>query len=208
MSKSSRKSRDQILGVLSTARAERLLLDWANTPETEDFAEMARRYHRRDPEEVIPLESEGPYQRLLKRYPEIFPDQSERSVQFARVFGKFLRKAWREPAGRRRNWYLADAESISHREREWYTSETADSLRFKFAIDRFLDPPNQATPLEATVAYFRRSADRALYCPNPDCPAAFFFAKKKGQKYCSSVCALPSQREAKRRWWANNRARH
>jgi hypothetical protein len=206
ITKSSSKTGNQILGILSATRAERLLLDWANAPETEDFAEMSRAWHRRDPNDVTPLDLDRPYQRLSNRYPDVFPDQSRDSIKFARVFGMFLRKAWRASAGRERDWYLADAESISHREREWLTGETEQG-RHRIALDRFKEPPPHPTPLEAALAYFRRSADRALYCPNPDCPAPYFFATRKGQKYCSSVCALPSQREAKRRWWNENRAK-
>lgn len=167
---------------------------------------MARRFHRRDPHEVEELHADDKYGRLLQRYPEVFPDQSEQSLQLARLFGMFLRKAWRAPTSRERAWYLADAESLSHRQRECFTID-AEPFRSKIAVDRFLDPPPTATPLEALLTYFRRSADRALYCPNPDCVAPYFLSKKKGQKWCSDACAVASLRESKRRWWRENRAK-
>lgn len=46
--------------------------------------------------------------------------------------------------------------------------------------------------------------DRTRYCPNPECPAPYFIAKRRSQKYCSEICALPAQREFKRRWWAEH----
>ena len=43
--------------------------------------------------------------------------------------------------------------------------------------------------------------DRMRYCPNSECPAPYFIAIRRSQKYCSKICALPSQRKFKRRWW-------
>jgi hypothetical protein len=47
-------------------------------------------------------------------------------------------------------------------------------------------------------------ADRMKYCPNPSCAAPYFIAKRRSQKYCCDTCALPSQREFKRQWWAEH----
>jgi hypothetical protein len=44
-------------------------------------------------------------------------------------------------------------------------------------------------------------ADRMRYCPNPTCPASYFIAQRRSQKYCTDACALPAQRELKRAWW-------
>jgi hypothetical protein len=45
---------------------------------------------------------------------------------------------------------------------------------------------------------------RARYCANPECPAPYFFVKRKNQRYCSEICAAPAQRELKRKWWAKH----
>jgi hypothetical protein len=174
--KSSQKSRDQVLvlGVMSTGRAEKLLLDWANV-----------KYAGKD--------SGAAYQRLAERYPEVVPEARPRlpgELPLARLFGELLRLAWDAPTPRKREWYLHDAESLYHHD-----------------TGRFGDPPTHATPLEAMLYHFRRNVGRALHCPNPDCVAPYFFSQKKGQKYCSDVCALPAQREAKRRWWRENKAK-
>jgi hypothetical protein len=44
-------------------------------------------------------------------------------------------------------------------------------------------------------------ADLLQYCDNEECPAPYFIAKKRTQKYCSHECAKPAQRESKLRWW-------
>jgi hypothetical protein len=47
-------------------------------------------------------------------------------------------------------------------------------------------------------------ADRMRHCPNPACPAPYFIARRRSQKYCSDACALPAQREFKALWWKNH----
>lgn len=44
-------------------------------------------------------------------------------------------------------------------------------------------------------------ADLMRLCPNPTCPAPYFIAKRRSQKYCSDACSLPAQREFKKAWW-------
>jgi hypothetical protein len=46
-------------------------------------------------------------------------------------------------------------------------------------------------------------ADRMRHCPNAACPAPYFIARRRSQKYCSDACALPAQREFKALWWKN-----
>src|SRR5205085_5065924 len=69
------------------------------------------------------------------------------------------------------------------------------------------DPP-AITPIEGSLFYFQRASDKARHCGNAECDAPYFFATKKGQKYCSDACAIPAQREAKLKWWHDNRGRH
>jgi hypothetical protein len=56
-------------------------------------------------------------------------------------------------------------------------------------------------PLEMALDYLLTNADRTRFCLNPDCPAPYFFAKRRNQKYCSEDCAQRAKREAKLRWW-------
>lgn len=56
-------------------------------------------------------------------------------------------------------------------------------------------------PFSQAVVHLLKSAHRALVCSNPECPAPFFFRRKRRQRYCSESCSGVGQREAKRRWW-------
>lgn len=61
-----------------------------------------------------------------------------------------------------------------------------------------------ASQVDAFVLVLLRALhvfDRMRYCPNPECPAPYFIAIRRSQKYCSDACALPAQREFKRKWW-------
>lgn len=64
-----------------------------------------------------------------------------------------------------------------------------------------LPPP---TLFEQSLQYLLDSADLAHYCANPDCPAPYFFAKRRSQRYCSDACAEPARREFKRKWWTEH----
>lgn len=48
---------------------------------------------------------------------------------------------------------------------------------------------------------FTRLAACTAFCQNADCPAPYYFAARRGQKYCSEECAGPTQREFKINWW-------
>lgn len=81
------------------------------------------------------------------------------------------------------------------------------SIRVNIAVEWALDLPPRRTPFEESLFYLQQNRRRAMYCPNPKCETPCFFATKKAQKYCSLACAQPAQREAKRQWWADNKAK-
>lgn len=54
----------------------------------------------------------------------------------------------------------------------------------------------------AAIWHAQKFADLMRVCPNPECPARYFVAGKRSQKYCSKACAAPAQRELKRTWWS------
>lgn len=84
--------------------------------------------------------------------------------------------------------------------------DTPDDLHLAFAI-RLAALEVPLTPFEAAMFHLQTHlADKIRRCPNPTCPAPYFFAVKRAQKFCSTSCAEPAQREAKRRWWNENRA--
>jgi hypothetical protein len=56
-------------------------------------------------------------------------------------------------------------------------------------------------PLGVILLEAIHSADSMRICGNIECPAPYFIASRRSQKFCSDACALPAQREYKRRWW-------
>ncbi len=209
MSKSSDKQPRQILGIISSACAERMLTEWVNTDLTD-----------------LPQDAKA-WERLFRRYPEIpsvsITDMLPYSEANFLPFHHQMEMAEEVAADLARAW-----ESVDLRHFEWYTWRAQMEYEFQAASARhnFLEsgvspenfpnaaaaiiesgePPQTITPVEAAIFYLRQNRRRALRCPNPDCLAPYFFASKKSQKYCSPECAKPSQRESKRRWWAENRA--
>lgn len=65
----------------------------------------------------------------------------------------------------------------------------------KFWLVEELDPFAQVLLRAIDVS------DRMHRCPNSECPAPYFIARRLSQKYCSDACAQPAQKEFKRRWW-------
>ncbi len=51
-----------------------------------------------------------------------------------------------------------------------------------------------------------RSRDLLKVCRNPACFTPYMLVRRRDQKYCSDACAIPAQREAKRRWWHKQKA--
>lgn len=62
------------------------------------------------------------------------------------------------------------------------------------------EPPPPLTAFEQLMVRFQRMLEKARYCANPECPAPYFFAQRRGQKYHHD-CAWYGRREAKRRYW-------
>lgn len=65
----------------------------------------------------------------------------------------------------------------------------------------YRDGPPPRSEFEEIAFYFQLNLDRARYCPNPECPAPYFLANKKGQKYCGTECAEYGQRKSAREAW-------
>jgi hypothetical protein len=194
--KSSRKQGHQILGVISAPRAERLLADWANV----NFADS------------------DAYRWFFNRYPEMLLGDISGEAGFlvnqtmATQMQRYLRKTWDAPNLRTFDWCSWSAQGFYFTELMFYEGRDLPHKKEDLVYPDLLfviqeEPPAKVTPVEAAIFHLRHSRNRALHCPNQDCPAPYFFASKKGQKYCSAECAKPTQREAKRRWWADNRAK-
>ncbi|HEX3740050.1 MAG TPA: hypothetical protein VHV29_10025 [Terriglobales bacterium] len=202
-SKSRHKLRNQILGVIPAKRAEKLLTEWANR----GFPSFN--------------ENEEGWKRLFQRYPEMVAGISlEQRLIMGPVVAEYLRKAWDSANDLRRfEWYTWEAQH-EHQMRMIQSAQTfvqsrssyeaalaAEALRDRSILADHDGPPSIITPVEAAIFYLRQNRKLALHCPNPDCQAPYFFRRKKGQKFCSTECAKPSQKESKRIWWANKRSK-
>jgi hypothetical protein len=199
--KSSKKRGHQILGVMPEKRACAFLLDCVN---------LQRGPENRDAE----------FLRLSTRYPDIVPHPvlytHELEVASAFRFLAFLlQQGWDGATQREREWFFQDAESFSRHltakdvdKGLWGTShESPKSPDYVYGVTyHFIKPPAQPSPLEAVFHYLWQHMEHALHCANPECPAPYFFATKKNQKYCSPECAEPARRASKLRWWNDNRA--
>ncbi len=186
----------KILGMLAKADAERFLSDLANWQAGKPGAiEPAVRWFFNRNKQIVA---------------DIKVDFSD-SIAMAEawfelsVFQQRLRKAWKAPDVREREWY-----SFQLLARFWKFANRGDArlqalLKDPAVTDVWLDPP-PVTAFEAAIFHLKALSDKAKYCAGPDCAARYFVAQKRWQKYCSEKCAGPANREAKRRWWHENKA--
>jgi hypothetical protein len=196
--KSSRKRARQILGVISPARAEALLTDWANLS-----GPWPLKFETK--ESLVRIGDER--RRLYRRYKDLL-DRPQFPVLGHPWLRDMLRRAWDTSDVREREWLcfrFRDAYSSMLRRSEMSPREMREEdLAADVAGARFKPPP--VTPVEAAFFHLQRQAHRARHCRNPECPAPYFFASKHTQIFCSTPCALPTQRASKRKWWARNRS--
>jgi hypothetical protein len=122
-----------------------------------------------------------------------------------------MREYWLLPLRQavRAVWRTAD-----RRAREWGIFRISQDL-FSRRAHRPLYVPSQSvgeeisalgcpTACEQLLIHLMRLADHTRYCANEECPAPYFLARRRNQRYCSAECAKPAQRENKRQWWRKN----
>jgi len=198
------KSSAKVLGVISASRAERMLVEWVN----------AR------------AEGVKVWQRVFRRYPEILSVEVdlERRIGMANKVGEHLRRAWDAPDLRQFEWHTWKAQmKVQMQEAQAAKMKKLNipseyligpddkragpmAALFNFLFDSE-EPPAYITPVEAAIFYLRHHRKEALHCLNAECPSPYFFRARKSQQYCSPECAKPAQREAKRKWWNEHRAK-
>lgn len=225
---SSKKQGRKILEVLTRAEAERCLVQWANLRDL-PYSTEQKALLREKLSAGIPLAPTEECRKLVERNPQIFgPNALDWEWGGVSGFGltmfdlieirDLLRRVWEAQERRSREWY-----SFHLRQRFYGWQTRADFLRaHPHTSDNFadhplmqpewsqlsyLDPPPK-TGFEAMAFYLQSViADRAKRCGSPDCPAPYFIAVKRWQKFCSEACAGPVNREQKRRWWNENRGK-
>jgi hypothetical protein len=104
------------------------------------------------------------------------------------LLSDFIQQAWWVPELRERDWKLFLA-----RKQIW-------ALLMPAGWEAPLNAPPRI-PLEEAVFHLQSEERRARRCGNTDCPAPFFFANRKNQKFCRDECAAPAKSAAKKRWW-------
>jgi hypothetical protein len=67
--------------------------------------------------------------------------------------------------------------------------------------DRYWRQGGSLPPESKCERIFKHLAELTSVCLNAECPAPYFFPSRRGQKYCSEVCAGPAQRLFKKTWW-------
>ena len=111
-----------------------------------------------------------------------------------------LRTLWDVPDRRIQEWILFKI-------REYFL--VGDPVLYQGYVQPFcfeipgslLDP----SPIEQALFYLEKHLPRIKRCRNPGCSSPYFIAPRAFAKFCSPSCALPAQREAKRKWWRANR---
>jgi hypothetical protein len=141
--------------------------------------------------------------------------------------GEHIRQAWREPDLRASEWIIYElrrlwqrlylkARQVSDpgdRLEDFIPPEHLDRARARqeerrVKLERYIfwgwwpASPPALTAFEQVMIHFQRALPQARYCANPDCPAPYFFAQRRSQKY-HEACAWYGQQQAKRRYWHN-----
>ena len=197
------------LADVSKARAKKFLLELANLSDDRlsdskrfAVANFERRYADIIPVKWLNFVEKSPLldQRFVSGLLDLI---DERNIYFSTSsFRDALRAIWIAPDFRTKQWgvfrlienaVIGDTNPING----------FPPATFNIVAGRV--PPLPApTPLEHCLRYLLQNARTAIFCANSECPAPFFFANRKSQKYCSDGCAQPAQRKFKRDWWARN----
>jgi hypothetical protein len=84
----------------------------------------------------------------------------------------------------------------------WGGSDTPKRL-----TDYALQEVPRISPFEAAIYWLQINHTLMLRCANPLCNTPYFFRpeKSKRQDYCSPECADPARKQAKLKWWNENR---
>jgi hypothetical protein len=104
-----------------------------------------------------------------------------RRLGFLAIAAEKIREAWKQPTA------LGRQVSIMTLVGQYFRDELVPDL----AVDGFL------------MALVRGMyiAEHMRYCANPECPAPYFVAGRRSQRFCSDACAVPAQKRYKQEWW-------
>jgi hypothetical protein len=229
---SPKKSAGQVLGMLSVEEIKTFLMECLNLPNPIDYPEHRPQFERwlSRWQRLFTFRTED--ERGSGQTKQVPREQLERFAPKARTA---LRRIWYERDPRQRDWYFYRLRDEYHRMIVRVENPYLIDLAEANALDRLLqlehtsqargDDPSQRArfletwaagtdlledvprlcPFEAAAYWLQVNQKLMVYCGGPVCPAPYFFRTEKGQKYCSPECADPARREAKLKWWNDNR---
>jgi hypothetical protein len=110
----------------------------------------------------------------------------------------WVQSIWRAQDDRIKRWLLYPLVDSEMRAREGRAPILSNLCFAAGPVDFVVEPPGA---FESALTYLLNPVARPSRCRNEECPAPYFFAARRNQRYCSNDCALPAQREHKRQWW-------
>lgn len=199
----------QTLAVLSSSNLEQFLVELVNLSDdsaaVKRFVKRFANYGVADQRVVravfhlpddFPFEkvSTMPFEEFLREY------QATKREAIVPYLRNIFRATWHEPDSKVREWAWAilrtDLARVSFSSQYLQLVDQSGQIR--------LPKPPPLLPLETAFEFLLRHYNRVRHCPNPDCPAPYFFAKRHTQRYCSEKCAQNGERATKRKWWAEH----
>jgi hypothetical protein len=189
---------------IGVSRLRKFLVEFANLG---DHPEALSRFYQLFHDMLPPEENVRhlcTQHQLWERYNLPAPSDAQVQRQISRLYiplREWLRSAWVAKDQRTRAWLLHQLisnEACLHTGERWALTSVA-FLNGPIVVS--LGPP---TPFEQAATFLLNPKARTRVCKNNNCATRYFFAHKRNQIYCSDACALPAQREFKRRWWKQN----
>ena len=197
MANSSIKGGSRTLAPISAHKAKEFLLELANLRDEEAAPRFKRRFGSLFLPEVSAL--------LIRSWAIRVEEEDVVELSADEKFWKYWLLPLRDSV--RRLW-ISD-----ERDKRWGTFRILEKY-FLIGSSRFAEAPVRDDaewflpanlgPETTCEHIFNYMTGRTSRCQNGDCHTPYFFAIRRSQKYCSDVCAIPAQREFKRKWWAEN----
>jgi hypothetical protein len=117
-------------------------------------------------------------------------EQEEQKLYPVFFLGELLRRVWREPDMRKKEYRAFLVRRFHHVE----TSQSSISRT---------EPP-ELNAFERAMYHFQKMLPKAKVCANPECAYPYFLATRRQYRFCDPKCALPFQQQYKREWWAKS----
>ena len=197
---SSDKDTSRTLASISAGEAKEVLIDLANLRDES----AAPRFKRRHGDKFLPESTD----QLIRSWAIRGEEEDVGNLSAEQKFWKYWLFPLRDSV--RRLW------TGDEREKRWGTFRILEKYFLvgsrRFAAGPITDDvewflPADLGPETTCERIFAHMSGRTSYCQNPNCAAPYFFPTRRSQKYCSDVCAIPAQRDSKRKWWSENGAR-